>query len=130
MLLCERREADLPGVERLLVRILPGIAARRKVPAGATTEAIRNAFNLRREVLEVVHARVGRVSLLDLGDGDGPHQPHSEAHEEVGDGGPQVARADLTALVVVELFILDVPLLRASMHVVKSSVVNTVSGES
>ena len=111
MLLCERREADLPGVERRLVRILPGIAARRKVPAGATTEALRNAFNLRREVLEVVHRRVVRVCLLNLGDGDRPHEPHGEAEEQVGDRRPQVAGANLLALVLVELFVLDVPFL-------------------
>ena len=39
------------------------------------------------------------------------HEPDGKAHEEVRDGGPEVARGDVEALLFVKLLVLDVPLL-------------------
>ena len=55
--------------------------------------------------------RDGARAAAGSGWGLRTHEPDGKAHEEVRDGGPEVARGDVEALLFVKLLVLDVPLL-------------------
>ena len=55
--------------------------------------------------------RDGARAAAGSGWGLRTHEPDGKAHEEVRDGGPEVARGDVEALLFVKLLVFDVPLL-------------------